>query len=51
MQQRALEQQIAEGEAGLARLRSQSGQFENDQKIILGGTLLATARHDPTIRA
>jgi len=51
MQQRTLEQQIAEAEAKLARLRTQSRQFENGQKIILGGMLLAAARHDPKIRA
>jgi len=33
MQQRALEQQIAEAEARLARLRTQSRQLENGQKI------------------
>lgn len=41
MQQRTLEQQIAEAEAKLARLRNQSRQLENGQKIILGGMLLA----------
>jgi len=51
MQQRTLEQQIAEAEAKLARLRTQSRQLENGQKIILGGMLLAAARHDPKIRA
>src|SRR4051794_38539606 len=50
MQQRTLEQQIAEAEAKLARLRTQSRQLENGQKIILGGMLLAAARHDPKIR-
>ena len=50
-QQRTLEQQIAEAEARLARLRTQSRQLENGQKIILGGMLLAAARHDPKIRA
>lgn len=49
--QRTLEQQIAEAEARLARLRTQSRQLENGQKIILGGMLLASARHDPKIRA
>ena len=44
---RTLEQQIAEAEAKLARLRTQSRQLENGQKIILGGMLLAAARHDP----
>jgi hypothetical protein len=48
---RTLEQQIAEAEARLARLRTQSRQLENGQKIILGGMLLAAARHDPKIRA
>lgn len=50
MQQRTIEQQIAEAEAKLARLRNQSRQLENGQKIILGGMLLAAARHDPKIR-
>ena len=44
MQQRTLEQQIAEAEARLARLRTQSRQLENGQKIILGGMLLAAAQ-------
>ena len=48
---RTLEQQIAEAEARLARLRTQSRQLENGQKIILGGMLLAATRHDPKIRA
>ena len=51
MQQRTIEQQIAEAEARLARLRTQSRQLENGQKIILGGMLLAAARHDPKMRA
>jgi histone acetyltransferase (RNA polymerase elongator complex component) len=51
MRQRTIEQQIAEAEARLARLRTQSRQLENGQKIILGGMLLAAARHDPKIRA
>ena len=51
MQQRTLEQQIAAAEARLARLRTQNRQLENGQKIILGGMLLAAARHDPKIRA
>ena len=48
---RTLEQQIAEAEARLARLRTQSRRLENGQKIILGGMLLAAARHDSKIRA
>ena len=48
---RTIEQQIAEAEARLARLRNQSRQLENGQKIILGGMLLTAARHDPKIRA
>jgi hypothetical protein len=47
---RTLEQQIAETEAKLARLRDQSRKLENGQKIILGGMLLAAARYDPKIR-
>ena len=50
MEQRTLVQQIAEAEARLARLRTQSRQLENGQKIILGGMLLAAARHDHKIR-
>jgi hypothetical protein len=49
--QRTIEQQIAEAEARLARLRTQSRQLENGQKIILGGMLLAAARHDSKMRA
>lgn len=48
---RTIEQQIAEAEARLARLRTQSRQLENGQKIILGGMVLAAARHDSRIRA
>ena len=48
---RTIEQQIAEAEARLARLRTQSRQLENGQKIILGGMLIASARHDPKMRA
>ena len=48
---RTIEQQIAEAEAKLARLRTQSRQLENGQKIILGGMLVAAAKHDPKIRA
>ncbi len=43
---RTIEQQIAKAEAKLARLRNQSRQLENGQKIILGGMVLASARHD-----
>jgi hypothetical protein len=48
---RTIEQQIAEAEARLARLRTQSRQLETGQKIILGGMVLAAARHDPRIRS
>jgi hypothetical protein len=44
---RTLEQQIAEAETRFARLPAQSRQLESRQKIILGGMLLAVARHDP----
>ncbi|WP_080962834.1 hypothetical protein, partial [Pseudomonas lundensis] len=37
-------------EAELARLRNQSRELENGQKIILGGMLLAEARKDAKIR-
>lgn len=43
-------QQIAEAEAALARLREQSRELENGQKIILGGMLLSAARKDAKIR-
>jgi len=45
-----LEQKIAETEAKLARLRKQTRELENGQKIILGGMLLAEARREPRIR-
>ncbi len=45
-----LEQQIADTEARLARLRQQGRKLENGQKIILGGVLLNAARHDPHMR-
>jgi hypothetical protein len=51
MQTRSLAQQIAEAEARVARLRIQSRKLDNGQKIILGGMLLASARHDPKMRA
>lgn len=45
-----LQQQMAEAEAKLARLREKSRQLENGQKIILGGLLLNAARKDQRIR-
>ena len=45
-----IEQKIAEAEAKLNRLRQQSRQLENGQKIILGGLLLNAAHHQPHIR-
>lgn len=45
-----IEQKIAEAEAKLNRLRQQSRQLENGQKIILGGLLLNAAQHQPSIR-
>lgn len=42
-----VEQQIAQVESELARLREKKRSLENGQKIILGGMLLAAARHDP----
>jgi hypothetical protein len=51
MQTRSLTQQIAEAEARVARLRMQSRKLDNGQKIILGGMLLASARHDPKMRS
>lgn len=41
-----IDQKIAEAEAKLARLRKQSRELENGQKIILGGMVLAAARRD-----
>lgn len=43
-------QQIAEAEAALSRLREQSRELENGQKIILGGMLLSAARKNAKIR-
>lgn len=40
-------QQIAQLESQIARLRDKDRRLENGQKIILGGMLLAAARHDP----
>jgi hypothetical protein len=42
-----VEQKIAQAEAELARLKQKKRSLENGQKIILGGMLLAAARHDP----
>lgn len=47
---RNIDQKIAEAEAKLARLRQQSRQLENGQKIILGGMLLNAAKKDQKIR-
>lgn len=47
---RTIDQKIAEAEAKLARLRQQSRQLENGQKIILGGMLISIARKDKKIR-
>ena len=44
IQERSTEQQIAELEAQIARLRERKRTEENGQKIILGGMLLASAR-------
>ena len=48
---RTTDQQIAELEAQIARLRERKRTEENGQKIILGGMLLASARHEPRIAA
>ena len=48
---RSIDQQIAEKMAELARLQNKARQLETGQKIILGGMLLAAARHDSKIRA
>lgn len=49
--ERTIEQQITEHEAQIARLRERKRTEENGQKIILGGMLLASARHEPRIAA
>jgi len=49
MPQRTPDQQIADLEAKIARLRTRSRALENGQKIILGGMLIHAARHDPAI--
>lgn len=46
-----IEQQIAQKQADIARLREKSRSLETGQKIILGGMLLAAARHDPAMAA
>ena len=46
-----LEQQIAQAEAKLSRLRNKNRSLENGQKIILGGMLIHAARKDAKIRA
>ena len=46
-----IEQQIAQKEDELARLRKKSRELENGQKIILGGMLIHAARKDAKIRA
>lgn len=45
-----LEQQIAQAEAKLNRLRNKNRSLENGQKIILGGMLINAARKDTKIR-
>ena len=45
-----LEQQIAQKEDELARLRKKSRELENGQKIILGGMLIHAARENAKIR-
>jgi hypothetical protein len=51
IQERSTDQQIAELETQIARLRERKRKEENGQKIILGGMLLASARHDPKMAA
>ena len=46
-----IEQQIAQKEDELARLRKKSRELENGQKIILGGMLIHAARENAKIRA
>lgn len=45
-----LEQQIAQAEAKLNRLRNKNRSLENGQKIILGGMLINAARKDTKTR-
>ena len=45
-----IEQQIAQKEDELARLRKKSRELENGQKIILGGMLIRAARENAKIR-
>jgi hypothetical protein len=45
-----IEQKIAQKEAELARLRTQSRKLETGQKIVLGGMLLNAARRDSKMR-
>lgn len=46
-----IEQQINQVKAELSRLEEKKRSLENGQKIILGGMLLASARHDAKIAA
>ena len=48
---RSTDQQIADLEAQIARLRERKRTEENGQKIILGSLLLTSARHDPKMAA
>ncbi len=47
---KTIEQQIADKEAQLTRLRDQKRQLETGQKVILGGLLLSEAKEDAKIR-
>lgn len=46
-----IEQQIAQKEDELARLRKKSRDLANGQKIILGGMLIHAAEHNTKMRA
>lgn len=44
-----LEQQIAQKQDELARLKEKARKLENGQKIIIGGMMLAMAKDNPTV--
>lgn len=49
MPPRTTEQQIAELEARLARLRDRRRAADTGQKVVVGGAVIAAARRDPEI--
>lgn len=46
-----LEQQIAQKQDELARLKEKARKLENGQKIIIGGMMLAMAKDNPLVSA